>query len=222
MSVTSGSARNRMAHQMLSDKPLKEFEQTFSTFAMGTIVNSNHALNSVAIHIFPTNAYAKQKKYIRQGMWKPKILMVRNVYSRICELNTQLVASYPNQTGLLPEDEMKLAFINLCLPNWQQEILKTGINKYYLTWPEILSKVEALEQAEVAIAELVSAKETKPDREEGEIQPTKPSSKKKAKTSFFCKVHGPDQRHNTNGCKVINAKIEKLKGQKPSFNNNST
>jgi hypothetical protein len=52
-----------------------------------------------------------------------KALMVRNVYTRICELNTQLV-SYPNQTGLLPEDEMKSAFISLCAPEWQQEFLK--------------------------------------------------------------------------------------------------
>ena len=32
-------------------------------------------------------------------------------------------------------------------------------------------------------------------------------------------MHGPDQRHNTDDCKVINAEIEKLKGKKPSFNN---
>ena len=61
-------------------------------------------------------------------MWKPKVLTIRNVYTRICELNSQLT-SYPNQTGLLPEDEMKSAFINLCLPDWQQEFLKTGINQ---------------------------------------------------------------------------------------------
>jgi hypothetical protein len=32
-------------------------------------------------------------------------------------------------------------------------------------------------------------------------------------------MNGPNHCHNTNGCKVINAKIERLKGQKPSFNN---
>ena len=30
-----------------------------------------------------------------------------------------------------------------------------------------------------------------------------------------------DQRHNTEGCKVINAEIERLKGRKPAFNNNN-
>jgi hypothetical protein len=93
-------------------------------------------------------------------MWKPKVLTIRNVYSRICELNAQLV-SYLNQSGLLPQDEMKSAFINLCLPNWQQDFLKTGINKYSSTWPEMLSKAKALERAEVAMAELAPAKETK-------------------------------------------------------------
>jgi hypothetical protein len=34
-------------------------------------------------------------------------------------------------------------------------------------------------------------------------------------------MHRPDQRHSTDGCKVINAEIERLKGQKPSFNNNN-
>ena len=219
MSIASGSARNRMVRQLLSDEPLKEFERVLETFATETTVNSNKALDSVAVQIFPTNAYAKQKKYIRQGMRKPKVLTIRNVYTRICELNSQLM-SYPNQTGLLPEDEMKSAFINLCSPDWQQEFLKTGINEYSSTWPEILSKAEALEQAEVAIAESAPAKEAKRDREDGEVPTTgKPALKKKVKTSFFCKMHGPDQRHNTDTCKVINAEIDRLKGRKPTSNN---
>jgi hypothetical protein len=40
---------------------------------------------------------------------------------------------------------MKLAFINLCLPDWQQEFLKTSINEYLTTLPKILAKAEALE-----------------------------------------------------------------------------
>jgi hypothetical protein len=58
-------------------------------------------------------------------------------------------------------------------------------------------------------------------REDGEIPPAKPASKKKTKKSFFCKMHGPDQWHNTSSCKVINAEIERLKGRKLSFNNNN-
>ena len=142
------------------------------------------------------------------------------MFTRICELNAQL-ASYLNQTGLLPEDEMKSAFINLCLPDWHQEFLKTGLNKYSSSWPEILSKAEALEQVEVAMLEMTPAKDTKRDREEGEVALPKPTPKKKANTAFFCKMHGPDQRHNTDSCKVINAEIERLKGRKPLFGNNN-
>ena len=107
-------------------------------------------------------------------MWKPKALSIRNTYTRICELNQQLL-SYPNQTGLLPEDELKSAFINLCLPDWQQEFLKTDINEYSSAWPEILAKAEALEQAEAAIAEYAPAKDLKRDREDGKIIPMKPA-----------------------------------------------
>jgi hypothetical protein len=109
---------------------------------------------------------AKQNKCIRQGMWKPKVLTIWNVYTRICELNQKLL-SFLNQTGLMPEDEMKAAFINLCLPDWQQDFLKTGINEYSSTWVEILAKAKALEQAKVAIAKMALAQETKHDREEG-------------------------------------------------------
>jgi hypothetical protein len=63
MSITTDSARNRMVHQMLSDEPLKEFEQMLATFATEMIMNNNHALDAVAVQIFPTNAYAKQEKY---------------------------------------------------------------------------------------------------------------------------------------------------------------
>jgi hypothetical protein len=45
-------------------------------------------------------------------------------------------------------------------------VLKTSINEYLLAWPEILAKAKALEQAEVAIAELAPAKEIKHDCKE--------------------------------------------------------
>ena len=80
-----------------------------------------------------------------------------------------------------------------------------------------------MEQAEVAIAEMAPAPDlqqgTKRDREAGKIAP-KEGFKKKAKTAFYCKMHGPNQRHSTENCKVINAEIEKLKGRKPPPYNN--
>jgi hypothetical protein len=143
MSIATGSSKNWMVCQMLSDKPLKEFEQTMATFATETNANSNRALDAVANTIFPTNAYAKQKKDMRQGKWKPKALTIRNLYTRICELNYQLL-SFPNQTGLMPEDEMKSAFINLCAPDWQQEFLKTGVNKIFFYLGGNLSQRQSL------------------------------------------------------------------------------
>jgi hypothetical protein len=116
---------------------------------------------------------------------------------------------------------MKSAFVSLCAPEWQQEFLKTGINGYSLTWSQILSKAEALKTAEIALAELNPAKETdnKHDCEEGEVPLPRLPPKKKAKQLFFCKMHGPDQRHNTSESKVINGEIERLKGvRKPPFN----
>ncbi len=96
--------------------------------------------------------------------------MIRNVYARICELNAQLV-SYTNQ---------------ICVPDWQQEFLKTGINEYSSTWDQILSKAEALEMvAEIAIAELMPARDDERDREEGEVPPTKPPPKKKKMANVF-------------------------------------
>jgi hypothetical protein len=117
---------------------------------------------------------------------------------------------------------MKAAFISLCAPKWQQEYLKTGTHKSSLTWSLILSKVEALEMAEIALADLLPAKETdnKQDCEEGEV-PSPRLPPKKAKQSFFFKMHGPDQRHNTSECKVITGEIERLEGvRKPPFNKN--
>jgi hypothetical protein len=217
MAITVGSNRNRMVRQLLSDEPLSQFETRLATYATETNANCNLALDAVAVQIFPNNAYAKQKKYLRQGMWKPRALTIRNVYIRLCELNNQLT-SYPNQTGILPEDELKSAFINICLPEWQQEFLKVDINEYASTWEEIISKAEALETAELALAERAPTKRSI-DEEEGEITPTSnPSPKKKAKkeekTPFYCKLHGSGQGHNTIGCKVINGQIDALKAKR--------
>ena len=222
MSLTTGPAHNRMIRQLLVDEPLKEFEHKLATFATETVERSNSSLDAVAESIFPANAYAKQKKYLRQGVWKPRAVTVRKVYTRLFELNNQLL-SYPNQTGILPDDELKSAFINLCMPEWQQEFLKTGINEYSSTWEELIAKAEALEQAEGAIAEQSTAKRERDDGEVVADGDKKPSAqKKKPKTSFYCKMHGHDQRHNTVDCKVINAEIDKLKqGKKTSFSSNN-
>jgi hypothetical protein len=51
--------------------------------------------------------------------------------------------------------------------------------------------------AEFAVAELTPARDDKHKREEGEVPSNKLLPKKKAKPSLYCKIHGPDQRHNT-------------------------
>ena len=126
---------------------------------------------------------------------------------------------------MLPEDELKSAFIDICLPNWQQEFLKTGANERSSTWEEILAKAEALENVEIALAEQAPAKE-KRDLKDGEVAPaTQPSPKKKKKKTLCCRLRGADQNHNSEGCKAILAEIERLKkdkqGQKPTQFSNS-
>jgi hypothetical protein len=153
VSIVTGANHNRMFRQLLSDEPLKEFESQIANFATEPIAHCNEALNAVAaIQVFPNNACAKQKTHLRQGVWKPKALTIRNTHTRVCELNAQLF-NFPNQTGVLPVNQLKSAFINICAPEWQQEFLKTGINECSSTWEEILTKAEALENAEVTTAE---------------------------------------------------------------------
>jgi hypothetical protein len=72
MLIATGSSKNWMVWQMLSDEPLKEFEQTMATFATETNANSNRALDAVANTIFPTNAYAKQKNICAKACGNPK------------------------------------------------------------------------------------------------------------------------------------------------------
>jgi hypothetical protein len=115
---------------------------------------------------------------------------------------------------VLPGDELKSAFINVCLPKWQQEFLKVDINEHASTWEETISKAEALETAELALAERAPAKRNIEEREIA-APTSKHSPKKKAKkekkSPFCCKLHGSGQGHDTIGCKVINGQIDKLK-----------
>jgi hypothetical protein len=225
MAMTAGSNRNRMVCQLLSDKSLSQFDTRLATYATETNANCTLALDAVAVQIFPKDAHAKQKKYLRQGMWKPRALTIRNVCVRLCELNNQLT-SYPNQTGVLPENELKSAFINMCLPEWQQEFSKVDINEHASTWEEKISKAEALETAELALAERAPAKR---NIKEGEITaptsklPPKKKAKKEEKSPFYCKLHGSGQGHNTIGCGVINGQIDNLKavreGRQPCSQN---
>jgi hypothetical protein len=78
--VQTGAGCVRMARQLLSDEPPKEFERMLATFPLQTQeANCNLALDAVALIIFPANACAKQKKHVRQGLWKPKALTARNI-----------------------------------------------------------------------------------------------------------------------------------------------
>jgi hypothetical protein len=83
-------------------------------------------------------------------------------------------------------------------------------------------EAEALKQAELTTVELTSTKELKREREDGEaVADSEPSpNKKKAKPSFLCKFHGPDQRHYSDTCKVLKGETAKIKTarKKPSSN----
>jgi hypothetical protein len=209
MSIVTGSNHIRMVCQLLSDEPLKDFKSQTA--------NCNEASNAVAtVQVFSSDACAKQKKHLRQGMWKAKALIICVECTRICELNAQLL-NFPNQTGVLPEDELESAFINICAPDWQQEFLKTGRNECGSTWDEIITRVEALENAEDAVAELKATANEKRSLEEGEAAPAaQPSLKTKSRRTFFCKLHGANhQRHNVDNCKVLlGQQISKLKEER--------
>jgi hypothetical protein len=66
---------------------------------------------------------------------------------------------------VLPEDELKSAFINMSLPEWQQEFLMVDINEHASTWEETISKAEALETAELALAERRRKEMSKKERQ---------------------------------------------------------
>jgi hypothetical protein len=56
-----------MICQMLSCKPVKEFESKIAKLTTKFIANCNLVLDAVVMQIFPKNAHAKQKKCLRQG-----------------------------------------------------------------------------------------------------------------------------------------------------------
>jgi hypothetical protein len=66
LDAQTGAGFIRMARQLLSDEPLKEFQRMLATFPLQTQANCHLALNAVALLIFPANAHAKQKKHIWQ------------------------------------------------------------------------------------------------------------------------------------------------------------
>ena len=89
-------------------------------------------------------------------------------------------------------------------------------------WEEIPTKAEALENAEIATAECAPASE-KRNLEDGEVAPaSKPSPQQKGKQAFFCRLHGTDQGHNSDGCKVINGEIKRHKKGKQSQKSSSS
>lgn len=68
MAIVSAANHNQMFSRLSSDKLLQEFGSKLATFATETIADCNLALDAAVIQILFNIAYAKQKKYIWQGM----------------------------------------------------------------------------------------------------------------------------------------------------------
>jgi hypothetical protein len=85
---------------------LKEFERKLTTFATETVERCNLSLDTVVETIFPTNAYARQKKYLGQGLWKPRALTIRKVYTILmCELK-YAASKLPASNGFMHTREL--------------------------------------------------------------------------------------------------------------------
>jgi hypothetical protein len=134
LDVQTGAGYIRMVRQLLSNEPLKEFERMLATFPLQTQANCNLALDAVALIIFPANAHAKQKKYVRQGLWKPKALTVRNINARISELlnDLNILSSLRNQVSN-KKPKLKHASTELTVEMRHGEKLNKGRNLKALT-----------------------------------------------------------------------------------------
>ena len=124
--VTSPAGKFRLVREFLKGDALRVFDlKARSTLdASGNILVSEDALNgsmmAVTQHIFPRNALARQKRWMRRWMKKPREMSARQFAARVMEI----VSKFPKYPGYrpehaVPEDEVADMVVTGCPFSWE-------------------------------------------------------------------------------------------------------
>ena len=187
-------------------------------------------MRETANHVLPTRFLARQKRFLRRKMRKPKMMKVRTYVHRLQEINGYIKSLFGERGGL-DKDELQ-EIIEFGLPAiWQKEMIRHGFDpcKEDVDLNQIIEFCERLEVTEEMFDEVRHTKKgpranVSPSESESRMKGAKAYAKAfakgmknlkshhgSAKGDFHCELHGPNTSHNTGECKVLLGQARRMK-----------
>ena len=238
-SLTSPKDKSAIVTTILRGETLTTFETAISEATTGGDDNQaavplsddiiTSALDEVADTIFPFRALDIQKQWMTKVLRKPPTLSIRKTISALQRLNKELPHYPGGDESSKFSDKQLIDILEWAVPEaYREKFLdhgyipsQHGIKKFLL---------------EGELAEMLLKKETKPRR----LTQIKESKKRTysnngnqlenqgaKKKSFYCRVHGVNNSHNTAQCKVVQAakkngeEVKKPPAKKTTFSSQS-
>lgn len=218
--TTSGPARYALARRVLQGDALSAFDRAAASHGNETVENLKKSFESLKKHVFPLNAYQRQRHFMNRLLKKPKESTIREFMTRINELNDYLeLFPSPSDTVRAKKFENhEIADIasNAIPHSWRKTMAMHDFDPLIHTPTEFTLFCERIQFAEGISphSEKESQTESSTSHTGGKSRAAKnknksnPASKKRA--GKWCEYHQTDS-HDTGECKVIIAQAKKMR-----------
>ena len=211
--------------KMLLDKAATTFDSLCVEMENNNMEKNDETLNLIKrrmVSVFAgPNALARQKRYMRRFMVKPRSMSTRDFEARLNELIKYCGLMEGGDTFQFDPSEL-LDIVEFSAPyEFQAQLLNTGVDTSSLTVSELVTKFTMMEEAAHFGANGTYAVEqnANPDdsawhvpRKKRKTQSNRASlltPKRRSRAEFFCSFHGPNRTHSTADCRQIIAIKEK-------------
>ena len=91
---TTAQSTFAMARRLLDGDALAAFDTTALTLEGETAEGFQHLINELTVHVFPDKAAQQQKRYMRRALRKPVGMPVKELVTRVVEMN-ELLPFFP-------------------------------------------------------------------------------------------------------------------------------
>ena len=218
--TNTGPARYALARRVLQGDALSAFERASATHGNETVENLKKCFESLKKHVFPLNAYQRQRHFMNRLLKKPKESTIRAFMTRVNELNEYL-ALFPSpsdavQAKKFENHEIADIASNAIPHSWRKTMAMHNFDPLIHTLTEFTQFCERIQFAEGISphSEKESHTESSTGSTGGKSRAVKskkkssPASKKRS--GMWCEYHKTDS-HDTGECKVMIAQAKKMR-----------
>ena len=221
MNVTTGPTQYAMVRRVLQGDALSAFDASATIHGNETVENLKKCFEDLKKHVFPVNAYQRQRHYMNRILRKPKEMTIRQFMTRLSELNEYL-GRFPdpstNVTATKFSDHELTDIATNAIPNsWIKAMTYHNFDPLVHTPSDFTSFCERIEHVEgMGLTEKNSHTESSTSGT-GKVQSRSQKGKRKSRqsqsneTSRWCVLHQTDT-HDTNECKTLLAQAKKMRG----------